>query len=87
MLRKLLIVPVLASAIILNLSSCTDTVYVLPDVEVPPRPVFPTLAGGGLSCLSDNTYEKLVRRDAMKTAHIELLEDVIRSASSSDEVP
>lgn len=69
-----------ASAVILTLTSCTQEriVYVQADLEVPPRPYLPKLSDGELSCLPDQTYERLARRDQAWRLYVEKLELLLK---------
>ena len=70
---------VLASAITLLASSCsTEYIRAEPDVVCPVRPEVPVIEPGALDALSDEAYEALVERDALKTAHIARLEAICR---------
>lgn len=69
----------LATAAILN-SACTPaTVYLRPEVEIPPQPAHISISREEMRCLSQDAYTKLVRRDAAKQAHIERLEAILRA--------
>lgn len=57
------------------LSSCSFAVK----LPLPPQPDYPTVTASELQCLSDTAYESLVRRDKLKSAHIERLENIIKS--------
>jgi len=73
-------------AIILRLSSalpavllagCAQTVYVYPEITIPPAPVLPTVVAESLACLSDEDYESLAVRDALRRGYAEQLRAII----------
>ena len=64
---------------IIFLASCTKTVYVNPQLQIPPEIDLPTVEAGFLECLSDETYETMVRREMLLKARIDTLESIIRS--------
>jgi hypothetical protein len=64
----------LAFVVALALSGCvTRTVYIVPELPVPPAPVLPTVQAEELSCLSDAAYESLAVRDALRKAYADQL--------------
>lgn len=63
-----------ATAIIL--ASCATTVTTL-ELLIPGKPVLPTIQASELSCLSQETYEKLVERDVKQSAHIDRIHEII----------
>lgn len=73
----------LAAAIIfLTLTStgcATRTEYQLAPLPMPPRPDLPRLDAADLECLSDDAYDRLVRRDLARRHYSDELEAVIRS--------
>lgn len=71
--------PVLLAAVAaLALSGCaTRTVYVVPELPLPPAPTLPTISAGELSCLSDQAYEALAVRDALRRAYADQLRAII----------
>lgn len=69
---------VAALAAILALSGCaTRPVYVYPELPLPPAPQLPTIAAGELACLSDEAYEALAVRDALRRAYADQLRAII----------
>lgn len=68
---------ILISAIILLVSSCSTIEPV--KLPLPPPLVVPTIQPEDLSCLSDEAYDALVKRDKLKSARIQTLIDIIKS--------
>lgn len=66
--------------VLLLLAGCRPVVYTvsgpLPVIE---RQPVPTIEASELECLSDETWLRLVERDARKEAHIRLLERLIEA--------
>ena len=72
------------------LSACTpretiQTISICPVLPRPARPEVPPIGEDELSCVSDATYEKILRRDRAKANYAEQLEFVIDSYNRSAE--
>jgi hypothetical protein len=66
-------------SLLLLLTGCTRVVYITPQIELPPEPVLPTIFAVELECLSEGTYETLVRREERLKGHIDVLRAVIQT--------
>lgn len=70
---------IIVAAIIFT-SACTKTIPVVVELQLPPPLEVPRLTETmSLECLSDETYEVLVKRDKLKSIRIETLERIIRT--------
>jgi len=67
----------LLSAIIL-VSACT-TVPVKVALKTPPPLILPKMSATELSCMSDDVYTRLVRRDTMQAERIKTLRAIIET--------
>lgn len=62
--------------------------YIAARLELPPEPVLPVLASEEETmCLSDETFETLVRREARLKAHIHVLRKIIENHNAMVEQP
>ena len=68
----------LALAVTLSLSGCAHTPSA-PRLPIPERPVLPTIQAAEVACLTDETYTRLVQRERLLRAHIETLEQIIKT--------
>jgi hypothetical protein len=70
----------IAAISILTLTSCTTEriVYVDAKHDVPARPYLPKVSDGELSCLADQTYERLAKRDQAWRLYTEKLELLLK---------
>lgn len=48
-------------------------------LKLPPELVTPTISAQEVSCLPDNVFNKLKKRDKLKSARIETLKGIIRA--------
>lgn len=67
---------------LLALSNCTSVQYVSQPLPLPARPVLPVVYQGDLSCLSDETYARIVERERLRREYAERLEVIIQSTHS-----
>lgn len=64
------------------LAACTPTVdvrYVTRELTRPPRPVLPKVAEADLSCVSQDTYQKLYDRQRLISEYAKTLEAIVDS--------
>jgi len=78
MYKNLLTRLALVSVLILSGGCVTKTEYVSVPLPVPERPEYVFIAEEELKCLSEDTFEKLVKQDAIWEAHVDRLENIIR---------
>lgn len=67
--------------VVLLVGGCSSH-YVSQPLPLPVRPVLPAVYQGDLSCLSDDTYARLVERERMRREYTERLEAIIQSTHS-----
>jgi hypothetical protein len=70
-----------ASVVILTLTNCSpkeNIVFVQAKHDIPSKPYFPKLSDEELSCLHDQTYERLARRDQAWRLYSEKLEMLLK---------
>lgn len=70
---------VILVAIILSVVSGCESTPSVPVLPLPPPLVLPMVEEGGLACLGNDAYLRLVERDAMLQARLRTLEGIIRS--------
>jgi hypothetical protein len=58
--------------------SCSS-VPTIPRLKLPPPITYPAITAGEVSCLADNVFNKIKKRDKLKSARIETLRDIIKS--------
>ena len=63
------------------------TVYVFPEIEIPPEPGLPMIAAGELACLTDAAYESLAVRDALRKAYAAELRAIIAEHNAASKTP
>jgi len=69
---------IIAMIAALGMTGCvTRTVYVYPEIAIPPAPVLPTIAAADLECLGDDAYEALAVRDRLRRGYSEQLRAII----------
>lgn len=83
-LRVLLILLINLYCVVLLVATCSivgcaTVEYVPVPLDLPDRPILPTVKSTELQCLSDDVYTRLVQRDRLQHGHIEVLEAVIVS--------
>jgi hypothetical protein len=62
------------------LSGCANIPKVVyPELPLPPPPTLPTVAAEDLACLSEEAYEALAVRDALRKGYAENLRAIIRT--------
>jgi len=61
------------------IAGCATVEYVPVPLDLPDRPILPTVKSTELQCLSGDVYTRLVQRDRLQHGHIEVLEAVIVS--------
>lgn len=69
--------------LLLSLPACSTTVttrVVAP--EIPQRPELPTVSAAELQCLSEEAYQKVLRREQLRRNYAEELELILRSLRS-----
>jgi hypothetical protein len=65
-------------AISILISACQPrTVVVTPEYQTPLRPDLPKIRDSELSCINDDTYERLAKRDQSWRFHVEKLEKLL----------
>ena len=64
--------------VIIFLSGCAS-IAETPKLPLPQELNLPTMVATELECLSDDTYEKLVRRDVMLQGRIKTLRNIIKT--------
>lgn len=68
----------LSVAALLILSGCVTRVeFITPQLELPERPVLPTVSQEEVACLSAETYENWLRREMRLKGHINVLRAII----------
>lgn len=68
------------------LAACASTVeykYIDNPLSMPPKPTLPNIEANEMSCLSDETYKKLVKRDLLLQQHIAKLRLIISSTQGN----
>lgn len=50
-----------------------------PKLDLPPELIVPSISADEVKCLPDNVFNKIKRRDKLKSARIETLKNIIRS--------
>lgn len=65
-------------SVITLIASC-QTIAVVPQLPLPEKPVLPAIVGDDLSCLSDEAYTALVRRDKLQDNYINTLRTIIET--------
>lgn len=50
-----------------------------PYLKLPPPITYPAVTAGEVSCLTDNVFNKIKKRDKLKSARIETLRNIIKS--------
>ena len=73
---KLRTIILLTAAIFLISCSHIPTSAVL---KLPPEISYPVITAGEVSCLTDNAFNKIKKRDKLKSARIETLKNIILS--------
>lgn len=69
--------------VVLLLTGCAhQPVVVMPELPLPAEPALPTITAENIECLSDDTYEALVRREARLKGHIFVLRRIIEDHNS-----
>jgi hypothetical protein len=58
--------------------SCSST-PVMVALELPPKITYPSIGVSDVSCLSDEVFGKIKKRDKLKSARIETLTNIIKS--------
>ena len=48
-------------------------------LTLPPEITYPMITAGEVSCLTDNVFNKVKKRDKLKSARIETLRNIIKS--------
>lgn len=48
-------------------------------LPLPPELIYPVITPDEVSCLTDNAFNKIKKRDKLKSARIETLTEIIRS--------
>ena len=66
-----------AAVLALLLTGCSATI-VRPNVDLPERPVLPTIDGVDMQCLSQQTHSDVVRRYVLLRQYAEQLEVVVK---------
>lgn len=62
------------------LSACATRVeYITPELPLPEPPVLPTIAADDLACLSDEAYQALAVRDALRRGYANQLRAIIEA--------
>ena len=60
------------------LISCSP-IPTIPHLKLPPPITYPMISAGEVSCLTDNVFNKIKKRDKLKSARIETLRNIIKS--------
>jgi len=61
-----------------SLISCSSATTI-PRLKLPPPIAYPMITAGEVSCLTDNVFNKIKKRDKLKSARIETLRNTIKS--------
>jgi len=48
-------------------------------LKLPPKLIVPTISASEVSCLTNNVFNKIKKRDKLKSARIETLRNIIKS--------
>jgi len=48
-------------------------------LKLPPKLIIPTISASEVSCLTDNVFNKIKKRDKLKSARIQTLRNIIKS--------
>jgi len=48
-------------------------------LKLPPKISYPVISSGEVSCLTNSAFNKIKKRDKLKSARIETLKNIIRS--------
>jgi len=62
----------------LFLISCSS-VPTIPHLKLPPPITYPVVMAGEVSCLTNEAFNKIKKRDKLKSARIETLRNIIKS--------
>jgi hypothetical protein len=74
----------LASIAAMLIAGCANIPKVVyPELPLPPPPTLPTVAAEDLACLSDEAYEALAVRDALRKGYAEQLRAIIDAHNSA----
>lgn len=65
------------------LASCGSTKFITVPLVLPPQPEYVKVSGDELQCLSEDAYIRLAKSVKQRNAHIETLEDIIRSTHAA----
>lgn len=77
MIKQLIQITVVTLTIVI-FSGCTTT-YTVAELPLPPRPELPTVSGQELSCLSDDVYRRMAKRQALLIEYTKRLEGIIKT--------
>jgi hypothetical protein len=58
--------------------SCSTTPVVVA-LELPPKITYPSISAGDVTCLPDSVFNKIKKRDKLKSARIETLINIIKT--------
>ena len=61
-----------------SIISC-DSIPTNPTLKLPPELIVPTISAQEAECLTDNVFDKIKKRDKLKSARIETLKGIIRA--------
>ena len=48
-------------------------------LKLPPELIYPVITANEVSCLTDNTFNKIKKRDKLKSARIETLRNILKA--------
>lgn len=68
---------------VLLLSACTKTVFITPELPLPPVPVVPTVFATEMECLTPESYEAILLRETRLMNYIHTLRDIITTHNDS----
>ena len=79
-MKRLILVLTLSSSV-----SCTTVEYVPVPLDLPAKPVVPSITNKELKCVNQETYNTLVQRDLAYNFYIGRLEAVIKSTWNKED--